>query len=295
MVKLNKILCLILSIALLLSWHQPISAAGDKKNVAKSGKKMSLSIRSIFLLSAATGSGALVSSPFVAFTISNCGLGWVIGGIAATIPGIFTGAANLITAAGATVWAGFASASGMVVGSLGAIGAATGGAFTGISGFTAQLCGSRTLVPDFIVLGIAVLTYYLWGKRQKKTTIQPMTAEQRVKNRGVLSLQVIDYLAKAAKIKKTVKQKVLLPEETKEAAGFDEEEIAPDINEDDVDNYTLAHQKYIKAYNSYIRIVSGIGKSEELKEKMKSEKCQKILKDYEASYRRWQKAKSLKK
>lgn len=251
------------------------------------------------LAAVAVGAGAYLAAPHVAAMIGVAGGAISTGGIGAAVSGIGAGIAGI----GSTIWGGLVAAGGFVTGTLGAIGGAIGSMFSGIAGFFTGIIGSPLFVPALVIIGAAVIGYFLWKKYKRQN--------QTISNGGGLptvgqtpSVGIPGEIAVRPDVAPTTNE--VPPSSTTPAAA--EIPVGANVQAPSTtantgagtvtaapveagDALKTAHSDYIAAYNKYISTITAIGGSEnpdeELRNNMRKDESQKALTDYREAYNRY--------
>lgn len=249
------------------------------------------------LAAVAVGAGAFIAAPYVASAVGACTGAVATGGIGAAVSGIGAGVAGI----GSAIWGGLVAAGGFVTGALGAIGGAIGSLFSGIAGFFTGIVGSPLFIPALVIIGAAVIGYFLWKKYKR----QRQSIGNGSNLPGVTSMPSVGIPGEivvrpdVTPISNEVPPSSTTPASTEIPVGANQTQ-QPNTGAGEVtvtepvqagDALKAAHGDYIKAYNRYISLITNIGGSEnpdeELRNNMRKDDTQKALTDYREAYNRY--------
>ncbi|MBF0503200.1 MAG: hypothetical protein HQM09_23940 [Candidatus Riflebacteria bacterium] len=246
------------------------------------------------LATVAVGAGAIIAAPHIAamFGLAAGAASAGTAGAVATVAGAGAG----ILGVGTAIWGGITAAGGFVTGALGAVGAAIGGMFSGIAGFVAGIVGSPLFIPALVVIGAAVVGYILWKKYKRQTQTIGNGSDLPTTTVGVPSKEVVPNSSSVAgevtPISSEVTPTPAVSQPVSVTPPAPSAEVTPAVGTVAAsDELKSAHADYIKAYNTYINLVTNIGGSEnpdeEMRTNMRRQDVQTALTSYRDSYNKY--------
>lgn len=247
------------------------------------------------LVGVAAVGGAVLAAPYIAGALGFASGAAVAGtgGAVAAVAGAGTGLLGI----GGTIWGGICAAGGFVTGALGAVGAAIGSVFSGIAGFIGGIIGSPLFIPALCIIGVAVVGYLLWKKykRQNQTigngntlpSASPYVSapSSEVVVSGDVGAPIASEIPPSSSSPVTATTEIPVSTSQEPAAST---EVAPATPVQASTGLKASHEAYIRAYNTYINLVTNVGGSENPDEEMRSNMgrsdVQKALTAYRDAY-----------
>jgi len=220
--------------------------------------------------------------------------------LAAPAIGSAIAGAGGIAGIGTAVVGGAASIFGGVLGVFGAIGGAIAGVFSAVGGFIAGLVASPLFIPALVLVGAAVIGYFLY-KKYKESKKDGKDANAPVIENAVY-VSPTDYemsamipegddpvtLGSSNEIISigggedvTVSVSDTTPVENTAAATVEQIETTGSVATANSESLKAAHDRYIACYQKYTTLVTNSGGAD-------SATVQKALEDYRAAYTEYQ-------
>jgi len=273
--RIRTIICMVLALMMVVDFSvfQPIvavpaSAKIDTKSALIGGA-----------VGVAAGAGIVLAAPAIGSAIAGAG------GIAGIGTAVVGGAASIF---------------GGVLGVFGAIGGAIAGVFSAVGGFIAGLVASPLFIPALVLVGAAVIGYFLY-KKYKESKKDGKDANAPVIENAVY-VSPTDYemsamipegddpvtLGSSNEIISigggedvTVSVSDTIPVENTAAATVEQIETTGSVATANSESLKAAHDRYIACYQKYTTLVTNSGGAD-------SATVQKALEDYRAAYTEYQ-------